>query len=277
VAEDHLNILTWNINRRSAESLAPLAMLDPKPGIVTLQEVTVGQEPAIIRALESMGYSAVSSCDAAADEKRYGNIVAVLGPEPTVIDPQPNLPWPQLVLHVHAVTSIGTLPVVTVHIPNGSGNGWGKIEALEVLRVLVEGCSGQPLILTGDFNEPRHAWQEERVVTFGHERVGGRWEVESGDWTDEAGKTRVWADWDSAVRWFFESDQRSRLHNAYWDAHGEGSMEESHRCHGAPRWFDHVFASPDLAVRSCDFLHTWRNDGLSDHSPLLATVAHTPD
>ena len=39
----------------------------------------------------------------------------------------------------------------------------------------------------------------------------------------------------------------------------------------ALRRFDHVFASPQLGVRSCDYVHEWRERALSDHSAVEVT------
>jgi endonuclease/exonuclease/phosphatase family metal-dependent hydrolase len=36
------------------------------------------------------------------------------------------------------------------------------------------------------------------------------------------------------------------------------------------RRLDHIFATSDLAVRSCRHIHEWRRQGLSDHSAIEA-------
>ena len=39
------------------------------------------------------------------------------------------------------------------------------------------------------------------------------------------------------------------------------------------RRFDHIFVSAELRVAQCQYLHEWREAGLSDHAPIEADVA----
>jgi endonuclease/exonuclease/phosphatase family metal-dependent hydrolase len=39
------------------------------------------------------------------------------------------------------------------------------------------------------------------------------------------------------------------------------------------RGYDHIFASRSLAPRTCSYLHSWRERGLSDHSAIEADFA----
>ena len=136
---------------------------------------------------------------------------------------------------------------------------------------------GEPLIVTGDFNEPRYALQDGRVVTWGQEQIGGRWVVEDGTWTDEHDVTADWSTWDRSVRWFFEGSRESGLRNAFWDVAGHGAMEPSHVSGGRDRWFDHAFVSEQFSVQSCEFLHSWREADYSDHSPLSLSLSYDLD
>jgi exonuclease III len=223
VSSGHLSILTWNINllTGTASTLEPLERMSPRPDVVTLQEVGLDRATEIIARLRDMGYAGVEySGHPEASEKHYGNVIAARA-QLTLCDPAAlGFPWPQLVEHVLLTLDDKQINVVTVHVPNGEGNGWQKIFTLEALKQLVLTLRGKPLVLTGDFNEPRYALQDGRVVTWGQEQTGGRWVVEDGDWTDEHGVTAEWARWDRTVRWFFEGSAQSGLRNAFWDVAG---------------------------------------------------------
>ena len=39
---------------------------------------------------------------------------------------------------------------------------------------------------------------------------------------------------------------------------------------------DHVLASPAVDVLACDYVHAWREQGLSDHSAIVARLAVRP-
>lgn len=267
-----MDLLAWNLNFRTAEVLEPIRRLRKRPTVLALQEVSVGQFEAIADGLLELGYTVLDSCDPTATEKRYGNIVAVTAGTPAARVPTQGFPWPQLVLHARLRTDAGPLSIVSVHIPNGSGNGWRKIDALEALGETVLRCAGEPLVIAGDFNEPQFALQDGSVVTWGQELEDGRW-VTWDSWSFD-GVSGTGERWDSAVRWFFERSEESGLRNAFWLSHGQGEMEASHvTTRGADRWFDHIFVSRHFAVDSCDYLHEWRTDGYSDHSPLRASLS----
>lgn len=275
MATTPLSVLTWNINFRADRVLGPLASLPDLPDVVTLQEVTLSHEALIRRRLEDLGYAVVSSGDSAATDKRYANMIAARGRLAPSDLSAFGFPWPQLVSHATLDTPGALVNLVTVHVPNGSGNGWKKIDALESLRRMVLSLKGEPLVLTGDFNEPRfEKLQDGRIVTWGQEQCDGRW-LPWAVWTFD-GVTDTGDRWDAAVRWFFEAMDESGIRNAFWDAAGHGEMAASHYSRRKPRWFDHVFVSGEFQVDSCEYLHSFREDGFSDHSALLASLSYAP-
>lgn len=267
-------LMTWNVNFRRANILKALANLHEVPDILTLQEVTVEQSDAFQKCLSEIGlqnilYSGIPG----STEKRYGNMIASRLPiEPVDCDSLNNLlPWPQLVLH--GVITVGDclINVITAHIPNGAGNGWAKIDTFNILAKIVRQIKGSHCLLTGDFNEPQYAFQDDRIVTFGQEQTNDdTYRCWSG-WSFN-GRSGTGEEWDAAVRWFFESLDEHRLRNAFWDASGHRKMEPSHISRGKPRWFDHIFISEDFQVEKCNYLHDVRLNGLSDHSALTAQL-----
>jgi endonuclease/exonuclease/phosphatase family metal-dependent hydrolase len=270
VQRSPLGVFTWNIHFQTADVLNGIQDLSPRPDVVTLQEVTNKHLDGIRKSLGAMGYAVLDSCDAQRKVKRYGNVIAVSSDTTIHRVALTGFPWPQLALGARIETQSGPLSVITAHIPNGSGNGWRKIDALEALRSTALNLSEEALIITGDFNEPRYEpLQNGHVITWGQQRVGEEWRTWD-TWTDRDGVADSGKRWDSAVRWFFE--ERPRLRNAFWEARGVGEMEPSHISRDSPRWFDHIFVSQHLAVQSCRYLHDWRAARLSDHSPLLASL-----
>ena len=85
--------------------------------------------------------------------RSYGVLVASRFP----IEPLPSfsIPWPEKILSVVVSTGDHAVELHTAHIPNGSGNGWIKIETLEGLYAGLAKRSQAPRILTGDFNAPQ--------------------------------------------------------------------------------------------------------------------------
>lgn len=268
MALEPLSVLTWNIRFGSASTLDPLLARRPLPDVVTLQEVKIEAAEAIRSRLTDEGFNVVYSGRPSAGKPRYGNVIAARRPLAVLDVDDVEYPYAQLVARARVETPDGAVNVVTVHVPNGSGYGWKKIETLEALRRLVVALEGEPLILTGDFNEPRwEPLQGGEVVTWGQEWDGERWSVEAGDWTDKHGVTKEWGRWDAAVRWFFDPEA-SGLRHAFWEHVGRGSMEQTHVARGRPRWFDHIFVSRHVDVGECAYLHALRTDGHSDHSAL---------
>ena len=164
------------------------------------------------------------------------------------------------------------LAAICVHAPNGSGNGWDKIHVLRALSGATQQLAGERLVIGGDFNEPRYfpgivavrsfAWTDEETWA---RRQNDAWTRKNAKGESE---TASRASWDDAVRWFFEP--RSELRHAYWEHRETGSMEPTHWSRGASpeRWFDHVFVSKRVHVRSSRYLHELNrhSGGPSDHS-----------
>jgi endonuclease/exonuclease/phosphatase family metal-dependent hydrolase len=207
-------------------------------------------------------------------EKRYGNLIASRWSVKPIDNGKwrASFPWHQLI--AHTMITVGDCPivVVTAHIPNGSGNGWAKIDAFRAIAQIVRGVQGKPCILTGDFNEPQFAFHDDRIVTFGQDQLPNGEYTYWNNWSFE-GRSGTGEEWDAAVRWFFENRNEHGLRLAYWDATSPGTMEPTHISRGKPRWFDHIFISEGFQVLSCRYLHETRLNGFSDHSALTAQVA----
>ena len=108
---------------------------------------------------------------AGAKTKKYGNVIAsrwALRAHPWRSIPAP--PWPQLLASATVNIPGGSVDVIGVHIPNGSSNGWKKIDTFRALAARLRERSPTPTLLAGDFNEPRWAVQEDGLSRLDRNR-----------------------------------------------------------------------------------------------------------
>ena len=62
------------------------------------------------------------------------------------------------------------------------------------------------------------------------------------------------------------------LTDVYRQLHGYPPLDSSwYALNGKGRRFDHIFASKNLGVYECSYIHEWREKKLSDHSPIAAS------
>lgn len=263
-------IINWNVNFRSSAVLDYFEEMKIRPEIICLQEVTNKVSNKYIARLNEIGMKYVYySGNESSQEKKYGNLIAAHWP--IIEHPlQPNslLKWPQLLAHVTVNSPFGSFELINAHVPNGSSNGWAKIDTFDCIRNLVLQLRGKPLIVTGDFNEPQYLIQDDRIVTFGQkQQPNGRYEA-TGNFRGDAA-TR----WNDSVRWFFESQDEHGLRHAFWTFAGKVILEPTHINRGAPRWFDHALISPNFEVINCSYDHSVRKEkAMSDHSSLILQV-----
>ena len=267
-----IQVVTWNVHFQGARILDAL---NGQPDVLTLQEVTFDQRSEFKERLGVMGLECCPDSQRHTGGKRYGNLIA----SRWKIDPvkprysREKPPWPELLVQASVSVNGRAFFVISVHIPNGSGYGWKKIDTFNALKDAVREAKGKACIVTGDFNEPRYMLQNGRIVTWGQE-----WDARQGHfvcwppWKDRSGILGSGKKWDSAVRWLFEKQNGHRLQHAYWQVHGYGALAVSHVTRGQARWFDHIFVSPDFRVEQCKYLHELRLERYSDHSPLSAKL-----
>jgi exonuclease III len=109
----------------------------------------------------------------------------------------------------------------------------------------------------GDLNTPRRETVDGEVVTFAQDRYG-RLRPERGE------------PWDRAERRVLSELNELGLVDAFRALNGYAARDVSWTWRRWPGGYrlDHVFASTDLILRSCAYVHEWRQAGLSDHSAL---------
>ncbi len=240
--------------------------------IVLLQEVSSGREVSnrlrelFARRLNLDGWFYSGAPEAT--EKRYGNVIASRFPVHSVAQrPTPDAPWPQLLAHAKIDSPLGWIDAVSVHMPNGSGNGWSKIETFEALGALIADSHRARLLVGGDFNEPQSVTADNGVISFGADEDG----VVSGHWRDRQGRRHPTARWQIAVEGIL--GPRSPIQHT-WLTGNRGAVETTHVVRGRERFFDHILASRDhFQVVDAGYHHEWRTKaGLSDHSAAWAVV-----
>ena len=170
-----MRVLSWNIAGNTGMHPDRLdavcdAVVAYEPDLVTLQEVP--SPPDRLKALRqrlkeadlTRGWHFTGPTDG---RRSYGNLLATRYPakrKRSPAMPRGSDDATRELIHrarraiAHAVveTPRGKVAVFGVHVPNGSGNGWLKVEVLELLAGLVREASARmPVIVAGDFNEPR--------------------------------------------------------------------------------------------------------------------------
>jgi endonuclease/exonuclease/phosphatase family metal-dependent hydrolase len=268
-------VVTWNVKAICGVSLGRLDTLlerlaSVQPDILLLQEVGDGAVHLFLEGLQKHGLRVFWGGCVAREGKPYGNIIASPWPLQGVASDWSGAPWPQLLTRATVAVEQRDVDVLTAHIPNGSGNGWRKVDTLQALTRALRGSAAGPRILGGDFNEPRRFLPDGDLVSFGaRRRSDGTFSLE-GNRRDSAGRqpaeTRPRLEWDRAVKDVLAPGASHGLRHAYHEVHGFSAAPATHEVQGKPRFFDHLLVSQDFAVEDAGFFHEWRAEKLSDHS-----------
>ena len=176
-----MRIVTWNIarNRGGTEADAQrvvdaLRSLEPKPDVVLLQEVFLDDafvKPLLAALREDLGlYGDIRRPRAAGPEiKSYGCVVAARWPVELIDLAEPDVAGGEQWAHLVTAARVEHSPpftAVSAHMPNGSGNGWAKIDAFLYLGDILRRSADAAVVVGGDFNEPRR-FTAEGLESFG--------------------------------------------------------------------------------------------------------------
>ena len=148
------------------------------------------------------------------------------------------------------------------HVPRGSGSHPPPAARRDTHRAVYEHIAGadmRPCLLCGDLNT--------RAVSSGRDHLDlcarpvGRLRPDRG------------REWDAAELLLIRDLERYGFRDAFRARHGYGKREISW---GWQRWeggyrLDHLLVS-GLAIEECRYEHSCREQGLSDHSPLIARL-----
>jgi exodeoxyribonuclease III len=265
-----MRVITWNVARRSsrlADQAAALA--DREPDVVALQEVTETTLPLWRVVLERIGLGHVrASLDdadpsrAPAQRRRTG---VLLGSGAALRDPCAELPvpWGETAVAAVSATAIGPVEIHCLHVPNAA-NGWVKAHTLQAMRAGLQAARPMARVVCGDLNTPRRELESGEVLSFARDSRG-RLRPERGP------------EWDEAELGVVPGLRDLGYRDAYRSLHGYGSREPSWTWqrisgHGGGWRLDHLFISAELEPAACLYHHSWRDQGLSDHSALEADI-----
>lgn len=240
------------------------------PDVVLLQEVHAGTAAAqMADGLADLGLAYCVCSATPSTAKPYGNVIASRWPVRTTPWVTPS-PWPQLIARAEIEVDEIPVDVLNVHIPNGSANGWKKIETFESLASYLNAAPDAPRVVAGDFNEPRDVLPTGEVVTFGQRpRKDGTYTT-AGMWRRQ-GESRPRAEWDAGVRSVLDGTDAHGLRLAYLEVPG-WTKPVTHVTRANNRFFDHLLISRHFAVRDAGYYDDWRTSKASDHSALWAEL-----
>jgi len=270
-----LKCFTWNLGHRLKKIPSQIkAAVDRNPNIIAFQEVTLESSKIIKKILSSSYKNIIDSFELSSDQslmngsRRLGVMTA------TNYDLKPRsqnefeIPWQERVLAVDITTPQETIEFYNTYIPPGSTNRWKKIETLEGLYKGLAKHTEKKRILCGDFNTPQDELLKYGVCTFaqkinkkGVPKLKKIFRGGSGNRWDQGERNIL-----EGLREFNLSDAYRRIHSI--PKKGYSFVFERRGKIVAKRRFDHFFLSKELEIKSVEYLHKYREDGLSDHSPL---------
>jgi exonuclease III len=251
-----LKLLSWNVAGRTKLLDRQIAAVERREAdVVALQEIRASTVGPWAEALAASGLSFALDSSAFAGSRRLFNLL-VSRWELTELHAI-GAPQPERVVSAVADSPHGPLEIHNAHIPPAPSNGLIKAETCEALYFRLARISDRPRILCGDLNTPRFESTEGEVETFASNHPGqeARW-----DFAERSILTGL-------ARWgmtdvFRELNGYDRR-DVSWVMHTRARRKAAHR-------LDHVIASPELNPIACDYVHEWREAGLSDHSAIEA-------
>ena len=274
-----LRLVSWNLNARRRCDEQTLAILEREPDVVALQEVTSSTRSSLRDALVAGGlvhvadsFSLAPTISDLRGPRRYGQLTASRWPLSPEAQGRFRLPWPERVLTAHVDVGGQRIELHNTHVPPGASNAWIKVETLSGLFEGLAVQSEVPRILCGDFNTPQTETSDGQVITWAQRPTRNRgWRVV------RAIRGGSGAEWDAGERNILQGLAAFDLPDVYRSTCGYATTESSwlmrRRDCVVGRRFDHVFASRVLRAIACRYLHTLRDRGLSDHSPIEVDFA----
>lgn len=231
-------------------------MAELGPDVVCLQEVTKNSAPLWQHALSTIGLTHVCHRPPGPGRRLA---VLVAARSPFAAEPVEGVPWPERALSARFESGF---ELVGAHSPISQTPGLVKVLTHEALFAHLSAPAPHPRALCGDLNTPRREHADGSVWTFARDRYG-RLHPERGE------------RWDAAESALIRGLEPFGFRDAFRALHGFESKEPTWEW---PRWgggwrLDHLIVSAEVTVSDCHYAHDWRREGLSDHSPLIASVA----
>jgi endonuclease/exonuclease/phosphatase family metal-dependent hydrolase len=257
-------VLSWNVAGRVRESQESQieALAERTCDVICLQEVTPTNHERWRAALEARNlHVAISEWPPQPrGSRRLATLIASLTPLAPV--PGPPLPWPERHLACRTMLDGTEVEVHSLHAPLSQKAGQVKVRTLEaVFEALVTAGDDKPRILAGDLNTPQYESREGEIQTFARTRTGCI-RPAYGERHDRAELALV------------AELPRRGWRDVFRSIHGYERRDRSwvpfHR--GPGYRLDHIIVSAGLQPVACDYVHEWRERGLSDHSAIWAEL-----
>lgn len=280
-----MRLISWNVNGRVAGLREQSQALYQRfPDLVALQEVLPSTAARWREQLAHRGlpysvdsFALQSGPPGRTRRRHYGQVLAShwpLSPLPPTAFP---VPWPERVLSAMLESPWGAIELHTTGIPPGVSHGWLKVEMFEGIYACLARPTHCARLLCGDLNTPQAESADGRSTTWGQViTTNGSvriWRTKR----DPYGRIDTGDRWDAAERSVLAGLAQFDLHDIFRALHGYGVQEWSWYWKGKGRRigrrFDHVFASQRLHAVQCQYLHAYRETGLSDHSPIEVDFA----
>lgn len=262
-----LKILTWNTAGRTKRIPEQWEYLKTKDAdIVCLQEIQQGGDLIWRDRLNTQYPYILSSASFVQDRSKTGPRkyhLIIASKQEIELDKNSSVyvPWVERLL---VANLIGTnLKIATTHIPPGGNNGWVKIEFFEGLYNMIE---ARPTILTGDFNSPRHEFENGTLVTWG-QRINSKGEVKLRNRIHGQEGTRWHEGEFNLLKGIRQINYKDfyRDKNGYDDAYSWLTGKDKNIRYR----FDHIIGPRHLKVINATYDHSILSAKLSDHASLI--------
>jgi exonuclease III len=258
-----VSVLTWNVaGRLSRLDEQADRVLAHGVDVVCLQEIIPAALGRWTARFEHAGYEVVASA-VAADAPRVHRLGVLVASRLafTQAAPPAAAPWPERLLAVDVCPAgwVKSLHVVCLHAPLSQKADQAKVRTFEAVYASLMTLDGDvPALLCGDLNTPQYEARDGTIQTFAQTR--------SGNLRPLRGERH-----DRAERMILSGPPGWR--DAFRTLHGYEARDRSWKTGRHPGYrLDHILISPGLSAAACAYDHSLREDGLSDHSALVATV-----
>lgn len=224
------------------------------PDVVVLQEVTPYAEPGLREALAGAGLGCVLS-GSETPGRQLVRYVLVASRWPLARCKQAQVPAPEVVICARVFAPGRPFEVVGVHVPT-IGRGLPlKLATQEGIAVRLRSARRRPTIFCGDLNSPKAELSESEVIPFMSKRNP---RVFEGEFALVSGLRSL------GMRDAFRCINGYAVDDLSWWWKNRGST-------GGYR-LDHIFSSRHFEVAGCRYDHAVREQGLSDHSLIVAEL-----
>lgn len=266
-----LTIISWNVAGRVKKYPQQIkAILDQNPDLIALQEIIKSTRLTWLSDLTKAGYFVQSSFDLSEDKsilnggRKYSVIIATKWGFDHLQPGKEMVPWQERFLSVLLKSPWGPVEFHNVHMPAGVSHGVIKHMTFEGLYQYLAHQSDRMRILCGDFNSPRKEYRDGDVVVWGKVKRN-----KDGRLINDLSNRQA-----SAEHGIFMGLRKYDLKDVYRQVNGYEDYDYSwmHKWKETRtyRRFDHIFASSRLKPKNCAYLHSFLEEGLSDHAPIVA-------